>query len=443
MPVVIRTRPRVSRVAAAGAGAVVFAGCLVTASPAAYAGPPGDCAAINSTDTPTDPYEQPSAPLEDLQIDKAHKLFGDHSPGDGVVVAVLDSGIVANRALPVIGQQISVFDSKIAFDDAFAYYHGSAVAGLIAGAARPDGKPVGIAPGARLLDVRVYDAGPDQPADDHTQLTTERLVEGLNRVHELGNIDIVNISLAVERSKELKAAIDRVTDDGIIVVASSGNRPVGEADPLYSEFQAYKFGEDAATTVYPAGYALENKRVIAVNSTVPSGEVATDSVLQNSAVTVAVPTELGVSYGVNQQPCFLGLSATSYAAAEVSGVLALLIDRFEKDTADQIVARLTDTAAGSAVRNPIQPDKLTGLGIVQPYDALTRLVDPDKSGGMTRGIEPAEDPTPAALPEPEKDVLTSTREDAVWWGLIGGGALIVAVLLRPVFARRRPADPEV
>ena len=44
---------------------------------------------------------------------------------------------------------------------------------------------------------------------------------------------------------------------------------------------------------------------------------------------------------------------------------------------------------------------------------------------------------PAALPVEEPDVLESTRRDAVWWGLFGGGALVVALLLRPVLSRRR------
>ena len=36
----------------------------------------------------------------------------------------------------------------------------------------------------------------------------------------------------------------------------------------------------------------------------------------------------------------------------------------------------------------------------------------------------------------QPDVLAATRRHAVWWGLLGGGALLVAVVLRPVLSRR-------
>jgi membrane-anchored mycosin MYCP len=43
----------------------------------------------------------------------------------------------------------------------------------------------------------------------------------------------------------------------------------------------------------------------------------------------------------------------------------------------------------------------------------------------------------ARAPRAEADALADTRRDAVWWGLAGGGALVIALLLRPVLARRR------
>ena len=43
----------------------------------------------------------------------------------------------------------------------------------------------------------------------------------------------------------------------------------------------------------------------------------------------------------------------------------------------------------------------------------------------------------ATAPEPAPDLLATTRDNAIWWGLIGGGLLVVALLLRPMLARRR------
>ena len=45
--------------------------------------------------------------------------------------------------------------------------------------------------------------------------------------------------------------------------------------------------------------------------------------------------------------------------------------------------------------------------------------------------------TPVTLPQEDPDLLSDTREELVWWGLVGGLALAAALVLRPVLARRR------
>jgi membrane-anchored mycosin MYCP len=82
-------------------------------------------------------------------------------------------------------------------------------------------------------------------------------------------------------------------------------------------------------------------------------------------------------------------------------------------------------------------DKFRGRGIVQPVEALTRPLRPARDGTIGYGPAAAPRVAPAALPQEEPDVLRGTRDDAGWWGLFGGGALVVAMLLRPVLSRRR------
>ncbi len=148
---------------------------------------------------------------------------------------------------------------------------------------------------------------------------------------------------------------------------------------------------------------------------------------------MAVPTQGVVSYGLDGRPCVIPTAGTSWAAAEVSGVLALLWQRYPDDTDEQIVARLVNTATGTTDhRTP-----LTGAGVVQPVEALTRHLDPNRAGEVETTTVVQHDSPQAVAPEPEEDTLAETREDAVWWGLVGGGILVVALLLRPVLARRR------
>ena len=148
---------------------------------------------------------------------------------------------------------------------------------------------------------------------------------------------------------------------------------------------------------------------------------------------VAAPTAGAVSYSLRGESCLLTDPATSYAAAEVSGVLALLQSAYDESIAAS-VRRLLTTANG----RPDIPNTLVGAGEVQAMDALTRPMEIDDDSGTDLGAGSVEhEPQLLSVPEEPDDVLASTRENAVWWGVIGGGVLLLAVLLRPVLARRR------
>ena len=113
-------------------------------------------------------------------------------------------------------------------------------------------------------------------------------------------------------------------------------------------------------------------------------------------------------------------------------MLALLFSHFPDDTPAMAVNRLLLTADG----RPDIPNRLSGAGDVQPYDALTRPLAMD-ADGVAQQTAPEPDTQVYAAPEPEPDVLADTRRDAVWWGLLGGGALLLALVLRPVLSGRR------
>jgi membrane-anchored mycosin MYCP len=123
--------------------------------------------------------------------------------------------------------------------------------------------------------------------------------------------------------------------------------------------------------------------------------------------------------------------ATSWSTAVVSGVLSLLRSAHPKEEPAQTVARLLETANGTAGT----PTRLTGYGVVQPLEALTRPLSPDADGTLAYAAADLDQPQ-ATAPEPADDLLAGPRDDAVWWGLIGGGVLVVALLLRPVLSRR-------
>jgi membrane-anchored mycosin MYCP len=250
------------------------------------------------------------------------------------------------------------------------------------------------------------------------------------------NVRVVNISLNVAPDEALAQRVRQLWDAGVVTVASTGNRPrndpgdTGSALVPDEQFGEFRPGEDARDVVHPAAY----DPVLGVNASMAGtgGADPHEYVLESSATDLAAPTAGAVSYTVNGGTCLLSTPATSWAAAQVSGLLALLFARFPDDTAAMAVTRLLVTADG----RPDITDRLSGAGDVQAYDALTRPLALDESGAAEE-TSPERDTQVYAAPPPEPDVLASTRRDAVWWGLLGGGALLLALVLRPVLARRR------
>ncbi|HET9421923.1 MAG TPA: S8 family serine peptidase [Nocardioides sp.] len=423
------------RVAWLVAGTVVGAGLTLPVAPAAYA-EEGACSEIQDDTADVDEVKAPSLPLEELGIEQATELLERRGtePGEDVGVAVVDSGVADDAPITQAGSfQAPGFSTSTAD----SYYHGTAVAGLIAGDPRPDGGAVGIAPAAEIIDVRVYDAPEDSDDGELGGLTDAGVIAGLNWVADNARsgsvpIRIVNVSLALQPSPQLEAAVKRLDKKGIVVVAAAGNRPTDEDDPLLGDFAGEpRPGEDAARVVFPAGY----DSVVAATTSVPRGVDARDFIVQNSATDIAVPTSEGVSYSLNKVSCLLPPeAATSWAAAEISGVLALLMSAYD-EPADRTVARLFRSATGAGDVTT----RLTGHGVAQPVEALERPLAFDDND-VPETSETNNTVLKAEAPRPEADVLADTREDAVWWGLAGGGALVVAMLLRPVLARRRTDD---
>ena len=411
----------------AGATLTMLLGAtLVTAPPAA-----ADLSTSCTENDDSQPSAKAGATLKELRIGDAQQWLasnGKSTAGTGVVVAVVDSGVSTAAPIAQAGPQVNRATRAGA-----SYYHGTAVAGIIAGGPDSDGSPIGIAPAASILDVKVYDADVKEE-DTDTEVSSATVSTGLADVlaaKQAGmNIKVANLSLSVSDTPDLKILVNKLWKAGVVVVASSGNRTFAEDDPLADAFSTYHAGENAAESIYPAGY----ERAVAVATTadgIPDADPLS-YILQSTAIDVAVPTSGAPSYSLAGTSCLLRTPATSWAAAEVSGVLAMLASTFPDDKPAQLVSRLVNTANGrDDVRNP-----LTGAGVVQPYEALSRPMSIAADGAYDQ-TTPVQDQQQAELPPARTDPLGSTRGDMIWFGVVGGGILVLALVLRPVLARRR------
>ena len=409
------TRSAVAGLLAAGTLAVVGAGPAYAAD--------NVCSSVDPS-TPRADTGRASVPYQLLGIEGARAAAP--SSGRPVGVAVLSSGVAETQGGIRVSRHVDLSSGGELGDP-----QGTLVAGLVAGRPRADGQPVGVDPRAEVVDVRVFvDQQSNVPRE---QPSTPALAAGLRWVAQHADglgLEVAVVPFVVRASSELLAAVRAVQARDVVVVAASGDRPADGSD-FAGDFPSPRaLDEDAGPLFFPAGYP----HVVAVSTTATGGpDDVLDLVVKNSRTTVAAPSYDAVSYGLNGKTCVVRPASTTAAAAEVAGVLALLRQRYPDETSAQVAARLVGTADGT----PDDPTPLTGAGVVQPYEALTRPLAPAADGTLERTTVHATATTRAAAPKPDTDLLATMRERALWWGLIGGGLLVIALLLRPVLARRR------
>jgi serine protease AprX len=314
----------------------------------------------------------PHTPSDEfLQQTGATQLFGDGDTGQGVTVAVIDTGIddLPDFAGRLIGG-VDLSGGNDPFQD--DYGHGTFVAGLIAGdGASSGGQYAGEAPGADLVSIKV--AGPNGVTDLGT------LIQGLqwavsNRLAY--NIRVLNMSLGFQPFEStvvnpLDQAVQAAWDSGIAVVASAGNAGPSNGtilspgdDPLVITVGAL---DDMAQ---PAVADDEMTNFSSAGPTSPDGWVKPDLVTSGrSVVSLAAPGS--TIYDENPSARigsgnFVG-SGTSFSTAITSGAAALVLSANPALTPDELKARLLGTTSPGPIGNPF----VDGHGAMNAYAAAT------------------------------------------------------------------------
>jgi len=149
----------------------------------------------------------------------ASYLWSQGINGTGVTVAILDSGIDQNHP-DLIGKvvgEVNFVKSEETTNDLLG--HGTMVAGIIAGSGEASGgRYMGIAPGARLLNVRVIDSDGDGQDSDIIAGIEWALNNGADIISmSLGGLDLGQTDLPVT------TAADNAMDAGAIVCVAAGS----------------------------------------------------------------------------------------------------------------------------------------------------------------------------------------------------------------------------
>jgi serine protease AprX len=292
------------------------------------------------------PDDGPSRARESMDLIRAATGVGDSGlTGAGVDVALIDSGVLGVAALDGPGKLVRGPDfSEDAYDpdlrglDAFG--HGSHMAGVIA-AADPETGYQGVAPGARVVSVKV--AG----ADGVTSLVRVLMALDWVRRNRSSNglkIRVLNLSFGVDARRSyvrepLAYAAEQLWNRGIAVVAAAGNQAdgTGRLDlPAADPFLIAVGASDTQHTADPAddGVAdFSSRDAVRPPDVVAPGTAVVSLRVPGSTLDAEFPTaRIGEGF-------FRG-SGTSQATAVVSGLVALLLEARPDLTPNQVKALL-------------------------------------------------------------------------------------------------------
>lgn len=205
--------------------------------------------------------------------------------GEGVTVAILDSGVLDHPSL----ENVPVTRIDLAASDEING-HGTAMASLVAGQVAP---ALGVAPASSLLDLRVT----DENGVTNTGLVAQGILSAADR-----GADLINISLGSSGdSSVLRAAIEYAQERNIVVVAAAGN-------------------EQTTRLAYPAAY----DGVISVGAVDAEN---TQAYFSNSGETLTISAPGVGIYSAYEEGQLVVGSGTSQATAITSGVVSALLSQ--------------------------------------------------------------------------------------------------------------------
>ena len=153
--------------------------------------------------------------------------------------------------------------------------------------------------------------------------------------------------------------------------------------------------------------------------------------MSSDAIDVVAPIAETVSTTKNGSTCVVDVGTTAFAAGEVSGLAALLVAKHPNYNPAQIAAVIMETASGTtADRSPVD-----GAGVIQPNEAMTRQLRIDRDGTVIHAHQQVDLP-PAVPPSgPDENPFPGMRRSLLWWGVLAGGGLLLALLVRPLLRR--------
>ncbi|MEV4763642.1 S8 family serine peptidase [Micromonospora chokoriensis] len=334
--------------------------------------------------------------LEFLKALQAHSI----SEGDGVIVAVPDTGVDPHPDLRnnlLTGADTVAGGSGDGRKDSNS--HGTSMAGLIAAHGQAGNLgALGIAPRSKIIPIMASTSENLGEADD-LAAAIEYAIS--NRAQ------IISISSGGASTPRLVQAVNAAIAANIVIVAAAGNSP----------FE-------------PVSYPASEEGVIAVGGVDRAGQHAAISVTGPEIDVVAPAVDIySTSYGGKYSKG----TGTSSATAIVAGAAALIRSKYPYLPAREVAHRLTATAID---KGPPGRDDEYGYGVIDLVAALTADVPPLGFESVSAPADAAPS-TAAGGQQGDGDSGATARGLATLGVILAAGVGWAAVARR----RRRGDDP--
>ncbi|TRX53138.1 S8 family serine peptidase [Thalassomonas sp. M1454] len=281
---------------------------------------------------PNDPRYSDAWHLSKINMSKAW----DISKGEGIVVAVLDSGIYphADLSANLLTGYNTVSNNT---DTSDSSGHGTLVAGVIAAISNNNIGVTSIAWNSKILPVKISNA-----SDGYAYASD--IAQGIAWAADNG-ADIVNISYQVSHSFTVTSAAQSFYNQGGLVVASAGNS-----------------GAELNCS--------DNAVIITVSAT-GSDDNKTSWSNYGNCIDVAAP---GSSiYTTHKSGGYSQANGTSFSAPVTAAVLALMKAKYPQLTNRQL-EELLESSADKTVSGTSY-SKFYGHGRIDAFSALTSVID--------------------------------------------------------------------